>query len=108
MSKDLGDKIKALRTAKKLTLEQLAEKCESSKGYIWEIENRGTRKPSGEKLMKIAKALDTTTEYLLDSSGSSSEVGAADTAFFRKYQDMPPKTKEKIRRSIDLLWEDED
>ena len=108
MSKDLGDKIKALRTAKKLTLEQLADKCESSKGYIWEIENRGTRKPSGEKLMKIAQALETTTEYLLDNSGTSSEADAADMAFFRKYQNMPDKTKQKIRKSIDLLWEDED
>jgi len=108
MSMGLGEKIKVLRTAKKLTLEQLAENCESSKGYIWEIENRGNRKPSGEKLMKIAKALDTTTEYLLDNSGTSSEADATDMAFFRKYQNMPDKTKTKIRMSIALLWEDED
>lgn len=108
MPMNLGTKIKALRTEKSLTLEQLADMTDSSKGYIWELENKDSRKPSGEKLMKIARALETTTEYLLDESGDQNEHDAADQAFFRKYQKMPPKTKEKIRKSLELLWDDDD
>jgi DNA-binding XRE family transcriptional regulator len=36
----LGDKIRALRKEKKLSLEQLAELTDSSKSYIWELENK--------------------------------------------------------------------
>ena len=58
MPSPLGDKIRALRKQKKLSLEQLAELTDSSKSYIWELENRDTRKPSGEKLTRIAQALE--------------------------------------------------
>jgi hypothetical protein len=45
----LGDKIRALRKQKKLSLEQLAELTDSSKSYIWELENKDDPKPSAEK-----------------------------------------------------------
>jgi hypothetical protein len=38
----------------------------SGKSYIWEIENKGVKRPSAEKLAAIAKALDVTTDYLID------------------------------------------
>ncbi len=46
----LGDKIRALRKQKKLSLEQLAELTDSSKSYIWELENKDDPKPSAEKI----------------------------------------------------------
>ncbi len=66
MANVLGAKIKELRKEKALTLEQLAEKIGSGKSYIWEIENKGVKRPSAEKLAAIAKALDVTTDYLID------------------------------------------
>jgi transcriptional regulator with XRE-family HTH domain len=44
----LGIKINELRRARKLTLEQLAEATESSKSYMWEIENKDVERPSAE------------------------------------------------------------
>lgn len=108
MSTKLGEKIRELRKKKKLTLEELALKIGSGKSYIWELENRGVKRPSAEKLTAIAKILEVTPEYLLDNSKEVTEVDAVDQAFFRKYQDMPVKTKEKIRKSLDLFWEDDD
>ena len=35
-----GARIKELRTEKKMTLDQLAEITDSSKSYIWELENK--------------------------------------------------------------------
>ncbi|MGA8689242.1 MAG: hypothetical protein ACLQF1_19230 [Methyloceanibacter sp.] len=32
---------------------------------------------------------------------------ATDNAFFRKYRGMDPATKDKIRRMVDLIGEDE-
>ena len=54
MPSPLGDKIRALRKEKKLSLERLAELTESSKSYIWELENKDDPKPSAEKIGKIA------------------------------------------------------
>lgn len=108
MANTLGDKIRELRKKKGMTLEQLADAIGSGKSYIWEVENKGVKSPSAEKLNAIAKILEVTPEYLIDSSTRMGEEDAVDQAFFRKYQKMPPETKEKIRKTIHLLWEDEE
>ena len=48
MPSPLGDKLRALRQQKKLSLEQLAELTESSKSYIWELENKDAPNPSAD------------------------------------------------------------
>ncbi len=50
----LGQKIKYLRKKKGLTLEFVAESIGSSKGYMWEIENRPDLNPSVYKIKDIA------------------------------------------------------
>ena len=108
MSNTLGNKVRELRKKKGLTLEELANAIGSGKSYIWELENKGVKRPSAEKLNEIAKILGVTPEYLTDNSAEIIEDDAVDQAFFRKYQKMPATTKEKIRKTIDLLWEDDD
>ena len=97
----LGDKIRALRKQKKLSLEQLAELTDSSKSYLWELENRDTRKPSGEKLTRIAQALEVTTDYLLDDSEEPSDEVLKE-AFFRKFNKLAPEDQQKINQMIDM------
>lgn len=107
MTERLGDKIRRLRKDKKLTLERLAEATGSSKSYIWELENRETApRPSAEKLYKIADVLGTTVELFLDETGKLKDEDAADAHFYRKYREMRPETKARIRRMIDL-WDDD-
>lgn len=105
-AKTFGEKINRLRKAKKLTLEQLATLTESSKSYIWELENKNPPRPSAEKLSRIAKELDTTIEYLLDDDAQVQQADAADEMFFRKYKSMDSSDKIKIQKMIDL-WQDE-
>ena len=105
-AKTFGEKINRLRKAKKLTLEQLATLTESSKSYIWELENKNPPRPSADKLSRIAKELDTTIEYLLDDDAQVRQADAADEMFFRKYQSMDASDKIKIQKMIDL-WQDE-
>lgn len=107
MSTPLGDKIRALRKEKGFTLDKLAELSESSKSYIWELENKNPPRPSGDKVSKIAAALGVTADYLLDTTESVSVEDAVDKAFFRKYQQMDEPTKDKLRRMMDLLGNDE-
>jgi transcriptional regulator with XRE-family HTH domain len=102
----LGDKIRELRKKKKLSLDQLAELTESSKSYIWELENKDDPNPSAEKAARIAATLDVTTEFLLNDSVVSPGEEVIDQAFFRKYQNMPEGTKKQIRKILEG-WEDE-
>jgi transcriptional regulator with XRE-family HTH domain len=102
----LGDKIRELRKKKGYTLEKLAELADSSKSYIWELENKNPPRPSADKVSKIAKVLGVTAEYLLDPADTRI-AEAADEAFYRKYRQMSPTTKERIRRMVDV-WDDDD
>jgi transcriptional regulator with XRE-family HTH domain len=97
-----GKRIKELRTAKKMTLDQLAAATGSSKSYIWELENKDPPRPSAEKLAEIAKVLDVTTDYLIGRDDVTLET-AVDTAFFREYSSMPAETREKIRQMAKVL-----
>jgi transcriptional regulator with XRE-family HTH domain len=102
----LGEKIRLLRKEKGLTLDELAIKAESSKSYIWELENRTPPSPSAQKLAKVAEALGVTLSYFLDDGSEVSQDDAVDVGFFRKYQNMDAVTKAKVRKMIDL-WDDE-
>lgn len=107
MSNTLGEKIRKLRKERGLTLDKLAELSESSKSYIWELENKNPPRPSAEKLVKIAEKLETTIEYLLDEGESVGEEDAQDASFYRQYRKMDPATKTKIRQMV-KLWGDEE
>ncbi len=106
MSTSLGDKIRELRKKKGYTLEKLAELTESSKSYIWELENKDPPRPSADKVAQIASVLGVTSDYLLDRTQKTNVAEATDQAFFRRYRKMEPATKEKIRRMVDL-WKDD-
>ena len=106
MTTSLGAKIKRHRQEKGYSLDKLAELTDSSKSYIWELENKDDPKPSAEKVGKIAAVLDVTTEFLLTESATTPDEEVLDEAFFRKYKNMSEPDKKKIRKILDA-WEDE-
>lgn len=63
----LAKRLRAARSAKKWTQEQLGKKVNTTKGTISNYEN-GHSTPSNEMLLLLASVLDTTTDYLLGSS----------------------------------------
>lgn len=107
MATTLGDKIRQLRKEKGYTLEKLAELADSSKSYIWELENKNPPRPSADKISKIAEVLGVTTEYLIDVDEAIPSVDVLDEAFFRKYRRMDGETKAKLRKLIDLWGDDQ-
>ncbi|MGI1679015.1 MAG: helix-turn-helix domain-containing protein [Cellvibrionaceae bacterium] len=101
MANVLGAKIKELRKEKALTLEQLAEKIGSGKSYIWEIENKGVKRPSAEKLAAIAKALDVTTDYLIDDTQTEVSDDLEKEVFYRKLGQLEKGDQDRIMDMID-------
>jgi transcriptional regulator with XRE-family HTH domain len=59
-----GDRIKALRTERKLTQEQLAKAAGISIGFLSDVET-GNSKIGADKLLDLAEALDVTLDYLM-------------------------------------------
>ena len=106
MSNSLGEKIRRLRKEKDLTIEQLADQTDSSKGYIWELENRDTRKPSAEKLIKIAAILNVDIEFLLDDSKDTPDDNVLKNTFFQKFEKLNQKDQKKFMRIIERWGED--
>ncbi len=107
MPSPLGDKIRTLRKQKKLSLDQLADLTDSSKSYIWELENKDDPNPSADKIAKIAVVLEVTTEFLLSNSSASPDEEVVDQAFFRKYKSMPDDTKKRLRKILEA-WDDDE
>jgi transcriptional regulator with XRE-family HTH domain len=99
----LGKKIRALRQAKGYTLEKLAELTDSSKSYIWELENKEPPRPSAEKVARIAGVLGVTTDYLVSATRAAPGKDVLDQAFFRQYQGLDEETKEKLRELV-KVW----
>ncbi len=106
MPSSLGEKMRAQRSLKKLSLEQLAVLTGSSKSYIWELENKDTPHPSVDKIGKIADALGVTTEFLMSDSMAAPDEKMEDKIFFRKYHKLSEPDKKKIRKILEA-WEDE-
>lgn len=101
MPSTLGEKLKELRRQKKYSLDELARLSGASKSYLWELENRADRKPSAEKLIDIARVLDTTTDYLVDDNATFDDAQAKEV-FFRKFNTLDDATKERVMDMIDV------
>jgi transcriptional regulator with XRE-family HTH domain len=64
----IGKRIKELREQLGLTQEELAEKVGVTRSALANYES-GLREPKGDILVRFARALDTTTDYLLGKVG---------------------------------------
>lgn len=107
MAETFGGRLQRLRIEETLTLEGLAAEIDSTKSYVWELENKPTIRPSAELVYKLAKALNTTVGVLMGEA-SVDDVSEQDQVFFRKYQPLKPETKKQLSKIMDVLMADDD
>lgn len=107
MPENFGDRLQRLRARKGLTLEELAELVDSTKSYVWELENKPNIRPSAELVYKLSKALKTTVGALMGEK-EPNELPEQDQVFFRNYQELRPETKERLSKIMDILAEEDD
>lgn len=103
MGTPLGEKIRSERKRLKLTLEQLAEKTDTSKSYIWELENRPVVRPSAEKISKIAEILGVTVEFLLDDEKHTQTESDVDMAFFRRVTKLDANKRAQLDKFLKAI-----
>lgn len=106
MSTPLGEKIRAERKRLKLTLDDLAQKTESSKSYIWELENRPVVRPSADKISRIADVFGVTVEFLLDDGKQTPSASDADKVFFRRVGQLDPAKRAQLEKFLKAIDDD--
>ena len=107
MDESFGDRLKQLREQAGLTLEALAEAVESTKSYVWELENKPNIRPSAGLVYKLSVALDTTVGILMGEAAMG-DLAEQDQVFFRNYQELKLDTKKRLSRIMDVLMEEDD
>ncbi len=104
MTKSFREKVREERENLGWTLEELAEKIESKKSYVWELENKPSVRPSADKVFKLAEVFKVSPEYLMDDTGRiKRNVEQLDKAFFSKFQKLDPRHKKVLQRFLDSL-----
>lgn len=103
MSEKFGEKLRKARTARKATLEDLAEAIGSSKAYVWQLENKKNARPSAELLLKIANFLGIAPDFLLDDSRDEHDEAQLDDALFRSFRRLSESDKRYIHRIMSNL-----
>lgn len=104
---ELGQRIRKYRKERKLTQEELSNKCKLHPTYIGQIE-RGEKNPSVESVYKICQALDieitTLFEHLADFATDADEPTTAMQAYYL-IQRLSQKDQERMLRIIeDILF----
>ncbi|MGN8774037.1 helix-turn-helix domain-containing protein [Candidatus Weimeria sp. HCP3S3_B5] len=104
--KQIGERIKALLSRKGMTQKELAIRTGCTEAAISHY-IKGDRTPRSSVLAKMAIALDTTSEYLLEGIpvDKQSELGYAKKLIARNVNQMSSKDKKEF---IDILMGDDD
>ncbi|MGL5820034.1 MAG: helix-turn-helix domain-containing protein [Sarcina sp.] len=84
---DIGKKLKLLRIEKSLTQEELAHRCELSKGFISQIENNLTS-PSIATLIDILNCLGTNLQEFFNESKNEQIAFSKEEMFEKKIDDL--------------------
>ena len=77
----IGQRIRTIRTKKKMSLSQLAERSRVTKSYLSQIERNICTNPSIEFVEKVAVALDVNPEALLGWGQNEDEISNIDNHF---------------------------
>lgn len=103
-----GDRVTRLREALGLSQEELADKVKTSQKQISKYESGA--EPGSEKLMLLAKALNTTSDYLLGLTDYPDRpirgTGDLDTREIEAIQllrNADPETRQKIINALKAL-----
>ncbi len=98
----VGSRIRALRHSQGMTQEDLAAACDVSRSAVaqWETDRAGQL--SGN-ITRIADALATTVEYLLQGERPQSDVTGDELALLRLYRACDPEDRSFLLRTAHKL-----
>ncbi|WP_042426954.1 helix-turn-helix domain-containing protein [Comamonas granuli] len=105
MASAFGVRLRRLREAKKLTLQQVADAVGCTKAYIWELEMKDGQRPSAERIQAIAKVLGVTMEDVMGTPMEQApDASPEDVAFFREYAGMTEEEKKNYQDVLKMMF----
>ena len=107
MASAFGARLRRLREAKKLTLQQVADEVGCTKAYIWELEMKDGQRPSAERVQALARVLGVTMEDIMgEPIEQFPQASPEDVAFFREYAGMTDEEKDRYRQALKIMFPD--
>ena len=109
MASAFGARLRRLREAKKLTLQQVADAVGCTKAYIRELEMKEGQRPTAERVQALAKVLGVTMEDIMgEPMPSVPDASPEDVVFFRTYAGMTEDEKDRVRKALKIIFPDKD
>lgn len=107
MASVFGARLRRLREARNLTLQQVADAVGCTKAYVWELEMKEGQRPSAERVHALAKVLGVTMEDLMgDGVKQVPQASPEDVQFFREYAGMTDEEKDRYRQALKIMFPD--
>ena len=95
----IGEKIHRLRCEQGLTLEALAKRLGTTKSHVWSLENTA-KNYSAKKIYDIARVLGVSADFFMEDAEETPQEQQIDSAFFHRYQHLPPEAKVQMRKIL--------
>jgi transcriptional regulator with XRE-family HTH domain len=90
----LGGRVAFLRIVKDWSGARLARECEFSQNTIWMLENNKIEEPSAQLIWAVARALETTPEYIWTGAYDPDEA-----ALIAAFRSLPPEERPAVLRA---------
>ena len=97
----LAVKLKELRVARRMSLQDVADAVEASKAHIWDLETGRSRNPSIELLARLAKTLTVSIADLVGENPAGDGEDPHIVAMYRELKDLTPEDRGAIQSIID-------
>lgn len=92
----LGDRMKAERLRKSVSLQQVADAVGVSKAHIWELEKDRTDNPSIGLVTRLADYFGVKVAYLVGEDIEAQDDDAQLQRMFRQARDLDPRDRETL------------
>lgn len=100
----LGEKLRDLRKKMGISLDEVAEKTNTSKSYLWDLEKNPDRKPSADKLGVLADFYHVSISFLLEEEEKQPDL--IQEQIFTRVKRMTPDDKEKVKKILETFFDD--
>lgn len=96
-----GQRLREMRKAHGLTLQQIADAVGCTKAYVWELESRPGQRPSAQRMLDLARVLGTTVEVLMGAEPPA--LSPEDSLFLQDYLALSEVDRARMRRILKAL-----
>lgn len=96
-----AQRLRRFRMAKKLSLQQLADKIGASKAHVWDLEQGKTKNPSLGLLTELSRALDVPIKDLVGEGDATEDQQLA--PLFRDLRGLDPADLDLIKTMTEQL-----